>query len=481
MNATKRYMELLLPTAPQTTGRRFIFIVNNEDMALSIIGSGVCNAAAVDDEFTLDELLQILDANNSDFEKKQPYIFVPCLSKTQNEEIIKCCKDGLRLYEADGYSLFYKKEYLKQPEYAAELSKALKEYVQAHLGAADDEILSEEAIKAAAEEYKSSSNAYHLQNFLNGIKASADTPCISTGFTELDRLLDGGLYEGLYVFGAITSLGKTTFVQQIADNIAAAGKDVLYISLEMSRNELISKSISRHSYLNAVNGGLDMKLAKTARGITAGARYANYSREEKEAIETATVNYAEYSEHIYIHEGIGDIGTKKIRELVQQHKAYTGSSPVVVIDYMQILAPYNDRATDKQNADKNTMELKRLSREEKTPVICISSVNRANYLTPIDLESFKESGGIEYGSDVIIGLQFAVVSKNEAFDKEGKVKEKRELIREAKAKTPREIQAVILKNRQGKTGDTIDYNYYPYYNYFEEDSGFTAAPKGMRF
>ena len=46
-------------------------------------------------------------------------------------------------------------------------------------------------------------------------------------FEGLDDLLEGGLYEGLYCVGAISSLGKTTFVTQIADQIAAQGTDVL--------------------------------------------------------------------------------------------------------------------------------------------------------------------------------------------------------------------------------------------------------------
>lgn len=46
---------------------------------------------------------------------------------------------------------------------------------------------------------------------------------------------------------------------------------------------------------------------------------------------------------------------------------------------MQILASYNDRATDKQNIDKAVIKLKRISRDYKTPVVAISSFNRANY------------------------------------------------------------------------------------------------------
>ena len=106
--------------------------------------------------------------------------------------------------------------------------------------------------------------------------------------------------------------------------------------------------------------------------------------------------------------------------------------------------------------DKGVLELKRISRDFKTPVIGISSLNRANYSTPISMEALKETGGLEYGSDIVIGLQLkGTGSKN--FD-----------VNEAKKKNPREIELVILKNRNGSTGDKITFNYYPLFNYFEE-------------
>lgn len=63
---------------------------------------------------------------------------------------------------------------------------------------------------------------------------------------------------------------------------------------------------------------------------------------------------------------------------------------------------------------------------------------------------------IEYSSDVLIGLQLKGAGTKE-FD-----------VTEAKAKNPREIELVILKNRNGATGKRIQYKYYPMFNYFEE-------------
>ena len=318
------------------------------------------------------------------------------------------------------------------------------------------EHIEEEALEAERDAYLQTSVQYHLSSFLDDIQSTENTRAQTTGYAKLNRILDGGLYAGLYIIGAITSLGKTTLALQIADNIAKSGRDVLIFSLEMARYELMSKSISRHTLLKALDKGLGTGYAKTNRGITTWARWENYSDKEREIIGEAMEDYYKYADHIFIHEGVGDIGTEKIREEAQKHKYYTGQYPIILVDYLQILAPHDVRATDKQNTDKAVLELKRISRDYHTPVIGISSLNRAGYNEPVTLESFKESGAIEYGTDVLIGLQLKGVGRA-GFD-----------LNEAKRKDPREIELVILKNRNGRTGEMIEYRYYPMFNFFEE-------------
>lgn len=318
------------------------------------------------------------------------------------------------------------------------------------------EHLQDEEAQAQREAYLKNSTAHYLQSFVNGIADSVDTPYIPTGFSKLDSVLDGGLYEGLYIVGAISSLGKTTIITQIADQIAQAGTDVLIFSLEMARAEIMAKSISRHTLQSVLKSGGDIRNAKTARGITTGKRYIDYSQTERDLINSSIMEYSKYAQNIYISEGVGDIGAEQIRETVKKHILFTGKTPVVIIDYLQILAPYSERATDKQNTDKAVMELKRISRDYKTPVIGISSFNRANYKEAVTMEAFKESGAIEYSSDILIGLQLKGAGKKD-FD-----------ANEAKRKDPREIELVILKNRNGRTGDSLSFNFYPLFNYFEE-------------
>ena len=314
------------------------------------------------------------------------------------------------------------------------------------------------AKEAEKQEYIETSALTHLMEFMNGISARVNTPYTPTGFKELDRNLDGGLYEGLYVIGAISSLGKTTLALQIADQVAQGGRDVLIFSLEMARNELIAKSLSRLTAQIAISENKPIEQAKTTRGITVYKFYKTYSREEKDLILDAVDRYGQYAEHIFITEGIGDIGVEEIRGIIKKHISITGNTPVVVIDYLQIIAPYNDRATDKQNTDKAVLELKRMSRDYKLPVIGISSFNRDNYNAAVSMQAFKESGAIEYSSDVLIGLQLAGTG-SQGFD-----------VDRAKSQDPRSVEAKILKNRNGRTGTTVLFDYYPRFNYFRESA-----------
>lgn len=306
-------------------------------------------------------------------------------------------------------------------------------------------------------EYVKDCNAnYALTAFCEDIKNLDKYKFIPTGFKKLDDVLGGGLYAGLYIVGAISSLGKTTLVMQIADQIAQGGTDVLIFSLEMAKSELMAKSISRLTLLDVRSTDGEINHAKSARGIMTGSRYAKYCADEIELIDRSINRYSQYAEHIYIYEAVKPIGAVQVRQYVEKHVELTGNVPVVIIDYVQILKPFNDKFTDKQNVDVSISELKRVSRDFDIPVVGISSFNRANYNAAVSMESFKESGAVEYSSDVLIGLQLNGAGQKD-FD-----------VNAGKQRNPRNIEMVILKNRNGATGGKLYYYYYPIFNYFEE-------------
>lgn len=326
----------------------------------------------------------------------------------------------------------------------------------------------------AKEKYLQTSVSQSIGAFRDMIHQSAQRPKLSTGFNAIDNALDGGLFSGLYIIGAISSLGKTTLTLQIADNLVQQGRDVLFFSLEQSKYDLMSKSISRETFIYCKQNNIDVNNAKSNLGILDGRRWADFNSTENKVVSEAFNKYEGYSKHLFIHEGIGNISVQEIRETVKNHISFTGNKrPIVFIDYLQILkaSDGDERATDKQIVDHNVTALKQLSRDFDIPIFAVSSLNRQNYSEEINMAAFKESGAIEYGSDVLIGLQLKGAGEKD-FN-----------VNEAKAKSPREVQFCVLKNRNGKITSTgIDLNYYPIFNCFEcagENDGFVTITPDM--
>ncbi len=307
-----------------------------------------------------------------------------------------------------------------------------------------------------------------LQEFLD--KMAGATPPISTGYPAVDTLLEGGLHPGLVVMGAISSLGKTTFCLNVAENIAATGQDVVFFSLEMSRYELISKIISRKTAERCLKDGLVLQYAKSNLGISDFTRYEGYNEQERNIIRGCFEDFGNNAaEHLYIREGLGNIGTEAVKKDIVEHINRTGTPPVVIIDYAQILAPADVRSTDKQNTDRNIVELKRMSRDFNTPVIVISSFNRENYTAPVNMTAFKESGALEYTSDVLIGLQHFGMDFMPGESDKARQERIRDLLK-ANSQAAAEGKAIkihlkVLKNRSGRKGDT-GLNYYPMFNLY---------------
>ena len=442
-----------------------VFIVEGEIDALSIIDAGG-EAVGLGSIGNVSRLLSLL----KDIKPSQPLII--SMDNDANpqtrERVAKASQqlsDGLKALSIDCYTESVSGSHKDANEFLNADRNAFTAAVNTILHRI--ETAESEALEAEKELLRQEAVAYSIQHFRQAVEKSKTAPFFPTGFPMLDEILDGGLYAGLYFVGAISSLGKTTFCLQIADHIAKNGHDVLIFSLEMARNELIAKSVSRLTYSLQDNP----KLAKTTRGILTGSRYENYTQDELSLIEQAITEYENYGHNLYITEGVGDVGIDDIREKVQKHIKLTGQSPVVLIDYLQIISPADSHATDKQNTDRAVLELKRLSRDYSLPVIGISSFNRDNYYSPVNLASFKESGAIEYSSDVLIGLQYYGMDYQEGESEKNREKRIRELVKDqmtaGKHGKAQKLQVKVLKNRNGCKGSTL-IDFYPMFNYFAE-------------
>lgn len=257
-----------------------------------------------------------------------------------------------------------------------------------------------------------------------------------TGLEELDKKLDGGLIGGSLVFlGAVSSLGKTSLAlqigTQIAENVAVDGNDVLIFSLEMSKDELNAKIISRYTYeeyRRSPKGkyfGELSELCCTARDVLLGydgspegglgdregglfSGVDDIGAQRYELYKAARERIRKVSEHLYLFIGENDISVDRVREIVNRHVKATGNKPFVILDYLQILQPSDSTEfTDKRLlTDYDVSTLKTIARDLDVPVLAISAFNRNSYLEGVSSSSFRESSGIEYSSDILLGMQY---------------------------------------------------------------------------
>jgi len=292
---------------------------------------------------------------------------------------------------------------------------------------------------------------------------------VKTGFTIFDKKTRG-IFSGLYVLSAIPSLGKTSFALTLADRLAERGQEVLFFSLEMSRFELLSKSLSRECYALDRKGAdkpgqppteyednpltaLDIRCGRNPKLVQlAAGEYRRRCGNRVSLIEcnAKTVSY--------------------IRQYIEEYIKRTENRPIVFIDYLQIIMPDNDRHSGREAVDDTVTVLRQMVRDLNITVFAISSVNRNSYTTSAGFENLKESGSIEFSADCVMGMQLAALKKLKAEyagKKGGEEKLKEELNKE-KAAVPRNVELVISKNRFGLTADELFFRYDPRCDLFNE-------------
>ena len=288
----------------------------------------------------------------------------------------------------------------------------------------------------------------------------------ATGFPELDKALSGGFIAGLHCVGAISSIGKTTFVLQMAESMASTGMPVIFFSLEMRPEQLVAKSISRNMYLSALEqlDKQEVDIYHHAKGyadIMSEKNRKAFTKQERSLYEMSLKRTALSTLGLQIISDKADGRPFCIDEIVEYINTYisaTKKKPVVIIDYLQFIRPGMSLAsgTDKQMMDHIISMLVFTAKTQRVPIIAISSLNRGGYDSPVTMASFKESGFIEYSCETMLGLQLKGVGTKE-FD-----------LTKTKRTTSKEVELVIVKGRGVEVGSIIDYRFYGRHNYFEE-------------
>lgn len=286
---------------------------------------------------------------------------------------------------------------------------------------------------------------------------------VPTGMQAVDKALDGGLYgAGLVVLGAVSSVGKTTMCVQWADNMAASGRPVLFVSIEQSAGEIVSRSLSRimSQYRRADKKRM---VASAARIMNAHHRamWATDDPEKERALQLACGAYsATIAPRLQIVESSKRPNVATIRTIAEHMAEEHGAVPVVFVDYLQLLAPASDRMNERQAVEDNVTALRVMAKELGTCVVAISSLNRASYNGAVSMESFKESGGVEYSADQLLALQPARMAEEAGEGETAAEKKKGKVVwREFKQTPEVEVELVVLKNRSGAVSPPVTLTY----------------------
>lgn len=399
-----------------------VFITEGIIDALSIITAGheaLALPAATDTNLLKDEIQKRIEAQS-----------LP--------ELILCLDND----EAGQKAAHELSEYLKKNKLPHSAAIIPKEYKDANGYLKASKSAFKGLLSDAIEGEDNTSLSFHVLSIQNANNLDFYIP---TGFDKLDSSLDRGLYEGLIVLGAIPSLGKTTFALQMALQMAEAGNHVYFYSLEQSARELTIKLLSN-------------KMSKPI---------ADIRRIAWSFCKNQNISEQDYNEFVKASDSLHKLNNFRIIERcrsaeaiakdVQRRYYRTGEQAMIIIDYLQILETPGARLTDKQAVDQNITALKRLSAEFHVPVMAISNLNRENYDKDITMKAFKESGGIEYSTDVLLGMQFTAMREN---------KDNIDLD-DLKEANPRKVQIKILKNRNGQAGGQINFDYNAMLNQFQ--------------
>ena len=227
---------------------------------------------------------------------------------------------------------------------------------------------------------------------------------IPTGLRDVDRALNGGfLRQNLVLLGAPPAMGKTALAQWILENMAKDGHDVLYINLEMSRDQLLARSLSRTAWQY---GRHDFSSLDVLRGY-------DWTPEKEKAIMDAFLRYRnEIAPHfIYNPDGTTNHIDSIMRAIEGETMRITAKgspAPIICIDYLQIVdSGHNDAVEGTKNVIKR---LKDYAIKNNTVVLGIIANNRASNKTgTVEMESGRDTSAIEYSGDVMLGLSYTAI------------------------------------------------------------------------
>ena len=305
-------------------------------------------------------------------------------------------------------------------------------------GAAEDVLEAAEAKLHAVRENRGSGGLkeirHVMQNVFDAMSEAAASgsriPGLSTGLPDLDDLILGLNKSELVIIAARPGMGKTSIALNIALNVAMTQhKKVAIFSLEMSREQLVTRLLSRAALVPSQNLFTGRLTDQQWRDVAAAAN---------------TLSACDIL--------IDDNSTLTVADMNAQCRTIRGLD-LVVIDYLQLMSSAGGRGFSNESRTQAVSDISRMmkvmAKQLGVPVICLSQLNRAAEARqdkrPL-LSDLRESGSIEQDADVVIGLY-------------------REGYNNRECENPNAAEAIVLKNRKGGTG-TVNLTWVPEYTSF---------------
>ena len=305
-------------------------------------------------------------------------------------------------------------------------------------GAAEDVLEASEAKLHAVRENRGSGGLkeirHVMQNVFDAMSEAAASgsriPGLSTGLPDLDDLILGLNKSELVIIAARPGMGKTSIALNIALNVAMTQhKKVAIFSLEMSREQLVTRLLSRAALVPSQNLFTGRLTDQQWRDVAAAAN---------------TLSACDIL--------IDDNSTLTVADMNAQCRTIRGLD-LVVIDYLQLMSSAGGRGFSNESRTQAVSDISRMmkvmAKQLGVPVICLSQLNRAAEARqdkrPL-LSDLRESGSIEQDADVVIGLY-------------------REGYNNRECENPNLAEAIVLKNRKGQTG-TVNLTWVPEYTSF---------------
>jgi replicative DNA helicase len=242
---------------------------------------------------------------------------------------------------------------------------------------------------------------------------------IPSGFTDLD-ILTSGLQRGdLIIIAARPSMGKTTLVLNIAQNIALEQElPVAIFSLEMPARQVAMRMLAAEAQID---------FAKL--------RIGNITDQNWQDLTQGATTLMEAGNRISVHEARG-ITIQTVRAEARRLKSQQENLAVIIVDYLQLLRGTGQYTGREQEIAEISRALKALAWELDVPIVACSQLNRELERRPDkrpQLADLRESGAIEQDADLVVFLH-----RDDYYDEQSEAAGMADLI--------------IRKQRNGATG-----------------------------